>query len=132
MRFIWHRCFQSFYRKIIPAWCDRTDTPFPINLSNATMFADKLMEAKSSPFFREKAPYRPQNTSDDEIYAETEQLRSQGILLFSVYKDSYIKTKRTGTIIFLKFQVNIFSYTSFDIKFVSLTNIQLNVSNLSM
>ena len=52
------------------------------------MIVDKFREGKSSPFIREKASYRPWSPSDDEIYAEIEQPRSQGLLLFSIYKDS--------------------------------------------
>ena len=51
------------------------------------MIADKFREGKSSPFIREKTSYRPWSPSDDEIYAEIEQPRSQGLLLFSIYKE---------------------------------------------
>ena len=45
------------------------------------MFADKLAKDESSPFFREKASYKPLSPSDDEIYAETEQPGYQCLLL---------------------------------------------------
>ena len=57
-----------------------------LRLLNATMFADKLMEAESSLFFREKAPYRSLSPSVNEIYAEIEQSISQCILIFRYIK----------------------------------------------
>ena len=53
------------------------------------MFADKFTEPKGSLFFREKVPYKPYSPSY-EIYAEIEQHRSQGLLLFLIYNNSSV------------------------------------------
>ena len=57
------------------------------------MFYDKLTEAENSPFFREKVSYRLYSQSADEIYTEIEQPRTQGLLLFSMYKEISLPCK---------------------------------------
>ena len=59
------------------------------------MFADKFTEPKGSLFFREKVPYKPYSPSY-EIYAEIEQHRSQGLLLFLIYNNKSKKPWNLG------------------------------------
>ena len=44
------------FGKIIRVWHDRTNMQFPSNIRNASMIDDKLTEAESPPFFKEKTP----------------------------------------------------------------------------